>query len=80
MAKKPTVEEFEISDAAISHKPTGVSFVPLPLRPTEGTWHDGNKAALEEYDAGEVKEMIRRLLAKRLAEADRSTFGRASKS
>ena len=79
MAKKPTAEEFEISDAAICHRPTGVSFVPLPLRPTEGTWHDGNKA-LEEYDAGEVKEMIRQLLAKRLTKPGTSTFGSASKS
>ena len=47
MAKKPTVEGFEFWDAAISHKPTGVSFVPLPLQSSDGTWHDGNKA-LEE--------------------------------
>jgi hypothetical protein len=65
--RKPTPEEFEITDNGIVHKPTEASFVPFPGRPTAGTWHDGRLTTPEvEYDADEVKAMMRKVFADHL--------------
>ena len=64
--RKPLPEEFEISDTGILHKPTEASFVPFPGRPTAGTWHDGRLNTTPEYDAEEVKDMMRKIFADHL--------------
>jgi hypothetical protein len=68
MQRKPTPEEFEITDTGIEHMPTGASFVPFPGKPTQGTWHAGSPQAAngDEYDMDDVKEMMRRVLANEL--------------
>lgn len=68
MLRKPTSEEFEITDTGIQHLPTDASFVPFPGKPTQGTWREG-KAKLDngdEYDLEAVKAMMRQVLAKNL--------------
>ena len=65
--RKPTPDEFEITDNGIVHQPTEASFVPFPGKPTAGTWHDGRLHAPDaEYDADEVKDMMRKVFAAHL--------------
>lgn len=68
MHRKPTREEFEITDTGIQHRPTEASFVPFPGKPTQGTWREGNPILDngDEYDMEAVKAMMREVLAKEL--------------
>lgn len=67
MTKQPAADEFEVSDAGVTHVPSGATFAPYPGHPTEGTMHDGYEKEAAEYDPETVKEMMRRLWAKHLS-------------
>jgi len=72
MLKKPTLQEFELSEAAgIRHRPTEERFVPYPGKPGDGVWKDGHTIAAADYDMDEVRQMGRNLWAKRIARRKR---------
>jgi hypothetical protein len=60
MPKKPTAEEFELSDVGMRHKPTDDCFVPYPGNPGSGHWRNGH-AKGGDYDEQEVRELGRKL-------------------
>jgi hypothetical protein len=64
------IEQFEIRDNSITHKPTGWRFTAYQDSPTDGTvirGRLGNKLEAEEdFRPHEVEEMARRLWARHL--------------
>ena len=64
-------DQFDISDARITHKPTGCTFTPHPGNPLSGNMRLGqlgNKLASgEDYRPDQVQEMMNKLWAKHLA-------------
>ena len=73
--RKPTPDEFDVSDEGVVHRPTEYSFRPIPGDPTRGSVRMGmlDKEVPEDerYDAEEVKRMARRLWSKHSMVADR---------
>jgi len=69
--RKPTSEEFDLSDEGVTHRPTEYSFRPFPGNPSRGTVRlgmlDKEMPADQRYDPEEVKRMARRLWAEHLA-------------
>lgn len=67
MHTKPTPDEFAISDAGITHAPTGYGFTPYPGNPSSGTERKGRLGSVlsdgRDYRPHEVKEMAKRLWA-----------------
>jgi len=66
---KPVPEEFEITAESMRHEPTQALFIPLPSKPSTGTWSDGHAKPKNgaSYDLEEVQELGRKLWAKYLA-------------
>jgi hypothetical protein len=62
--KKPSEDEFEISEAGVRHRPTDEKFVPYPGKPADGSWRDGHLDQSGEYEQEEVRTMGRKLWAK----------------
>jgi hypothetical protein len=73
--RKPTPDEFDVSDEGVAHRPTEYSFRPFPGDPTHGSVRMGllDKEVPEDerYDPEEVKRMARRLWSKRAIVAGR---------
>ena len=62
--KKPSENEFEISEAGVRHRPTNEKFIPYPGKPADGSWRDGHWDQSGEYEQEEVRTMGRKLWAK----------------
>ena len=62
------IEQFEIDDNGITHKPTGWKFMPYPDDPTNGTVNKGRLGDKletgEDFRPHQVEEMARRLWAR----------------
>jgi hypothetical protein len=69
--RKPSREEFEVSDEGVVHRPTEYSFRPMPGHPTRGTVRMGllDKEVSEDqrYDREKVQQMARKLWAQHLS-------------
>ena len=65
MTTSVTRDQFEITENAITHKPTGTSFIRRPKDWLSGTLkqprQDTKPPSAEEYNLQEVKRMIRQL-------------------
>jgi hypothetical protein len=59
------IEQFEVNDTGITHKPTGYNFTPYPGNPTSGHVNKGRLGDKlpngEDYRPDEVEEMARQL-------------------
>jgi hypothetical protein len=69
--RKPAIEEFDVSEKGVVHRPTEARFVCHPGKPTEGFWTDGalGRPHGSDYDPDEVKNVMRRLWADHLLAA-----------